>query len=118
MNTQVVAPTKSQVTQKWEDWDAAFYRWLTFPTDKNEQNADDRLHDAQQAQQAYDEHELELQRARWQQHCPHDHVVQQTVGGMYYGGLGLIDTTEAIHQCLDCGKEWDEETKQTDEIPY
>ena len=114
MNT----PTKSQLKQRWEDWDAALNRWFASPTSDNEETAAARLHDAQQAQQAYDEHELELQRARWQQHCPHDHVVQQTVGGMYYGGLGLIDTTEIIHQCLDCGKEWHEQPAQSEEIPF
>ena len=47
--------SKRKLTELWEDWDAAFYRWVTHPTAKNERAADARLKEAQEAQKRYDE---------------------------------------------------------------
>ena len=63
---------------------------------------------------AFNGHETQID----PQFCPHKSVVQQTIGSMYHNGRELVDTTETIYQCLDCGKEWRDEVEQTDEIPY
>ena len=51
--------------------------------------------------------------------CKHENTVHMITGQRLYGGLGVIDTTCLVVQCMDCDKIiYSEEYEPGEGIPY